>query len=82
MADARMQGETRRQRVRVRKDEDGLVVTLPSETVDELGLQDGDLVELEITSLGIRPRLQPELTEAAEASWRRNEEAYRYLAEN
>jgi hypothetical protein len=56
------------------------IITVPREEVQRLGLSEGQLVSLELHPAETRPTLTPDLREAFEASWERNEEGYRYLA--
>ena len=65
---------------RVRRSGNSLVVTIPKEDAERLGIAEGDMVELSIQPLELRPRMRPELRAAFEASWARNEAGYRYLA--
>lgn len=65
---------------RVRRTGKSLVVTMPKEAAERLGISEGDMVEIEIQPLELRPRMDPDLRAACEASWARNEAGYRYLA--
>lgn len=67
---------------KIRRAGNSYVVTIPKEEVERQGLQDGDLVGLEVRKLDPRPALTPELAAAMERSWGRAEAAYRYLAEH
>ncbi|MGH2559815.1 MAG: hypothetical protein ACRDJH_12180 [Thermomicrobiales bacterium] len=58
------------------------VVTIPKDEVERRGLQEGQLLGIEITPLEIRPVLRAELRRAFDASWQRNEAAYRFLDAN
>ena len=66
---------------RMRKVGNSFVVTIPKDEVERLGLREGQLLGVEITPLEVRPVMRPEVREAFEASWERNEEGYRYLAD-
>jgi len=57
------------------------VVTIPEEEVERHGWQEGQLLGVELTEMTVRPGLRPELREALNANWERNEEALRYLAD-
>ncbi|MBI2321013.1 MAG: AbrB/MazE/SpoVT family DNA-binding domain-containing protein [Chloroflexi bacterium] len=57
------------------------VVTIPREEVERLGLKEGELLAVEVRPLEVRPVLAPEVAAAFEASWRRNEHGYCYLAD-
>jgi antitoxin component of MazEF toxin-antitoxin module len=63
----------------LRKVGNSFVVTIPKEEVERQGLHEGQLLGVEVTPLEVRPVLRPELREAFEASWERNEAGYRYL---
>jgi antitoxin component of MazEF toxin-antitoxin module len=65
---------------KLRKSGNSYVVTVPREEIERLGLVEGQLVSVEVRSLEVRPKLAPDVREAFEASWKRNEEGYRYLA--
>lgn len=65
---------------KLRRSGNSFIVTVPRAEVERLGLVEGALVSVEVHPLEIRPVLAPELREAFEASWERNEEGYRYLA--
>ena len=65
---------------KLRRSGNSFIVTVPRAEVERLGLVEGQLVSVEVRPLEIRPVLTPELREAVEASWERNEEGYRYLA--
>ena len=64
---------------KVRISGNSYIVTIPKEEVDRLQLAEGDLVGVEFRKMELRPQLTPELREAAEHSWERAAEAYRYL---
>jgi antitoxin component of MazEF toxin-antitoxin module len=68
-------------RQQLRKVGNSFVVTIPKEEVERQGLHEGQLLGIEVTPLEVRPVLRPELREALEASWERNEAGYRYLAD-
>lgn len=65
---------------KLRRSGNSFIVTVPRAEVERLGLVEGQLVSVEVRPLEIRPALTPELREAFEASWERNEEGYRHLA--
>lgn len=67
---------------KVRVSGNSYVVTIPKEEVERLELHEGDLIGVEFRKMQVRPELTPELREAAERSWQRAADAYRYLAEN
>ena len=65
---------------KIRRIGDTLVVPIPEVIVEKLGLEEGQLVSVDIRPLENNTMLSDELREAFEASWERNEAAYRYLA--
>jgi putative addiction module antidote len=67
---------------KLRKVGNSYVVTIPREEVERQGLKEGQLLAIDITPLELKPVVSTELREAFEASWQRNEQAYRYLGEN
>lgn len=67
---------------KVRVSGNSYIVTIPKEEVERLELQEGDLVGVEFRKMQVRPELTLELREAAERSWQRAADAYRYLAEH
>lgn len=68
-------------RQKVRKVGNSLVVTIPKDEAERLHISEGDLVDLDIHQLEIRPVMRPDVRAAAERSWAKSERAYRYLAE-
>ena len=64
---------------RLRRAGNSFVVTIPRHEVERLGIQEGDLVAIELQPVEIRPLMTPELRAIAEATWERNQAAYRYL---
>lgn len=65
---------------KIRKVGNGLVVTVPKEEAEALGLRAGDLADVNIRKAEGRPLPQRKLRSLAEESWQRNEQGYRYLA--
>jgi hypothetical protein len=65
----------------LRKAGNSYVVTIPKDEVERNGWKVGDRLALEVTLLEEHPVLDPELREAFERSWARNEAGYRYLAD-
>ncbi|HEX5500966.1 MAG TPA: hypothetical protein VFW96_00005 [Thermomicrobiales bacterium] len=65
---------------KVRRVGNSYVVTVPREEIERQGLQEGDLVGVEVRKLETWPALSPDLRAAAEESWAEHEAAYRYLA--
>lgn len=66
---------------KIRKVGNSLVITVPREEAEALELREGDLVTVDIRKAEVRPVLRPDLRRAAEESWERNKEGYRYLAD-
>lgn len=66
---------------RLRKIGNSDVVTIPKEEVEWLQITEGQLLGLEITPLEVRPVRRPELRQAFEEGWERNQAGYRYLAD-
>ncbi len=67
---------------RLRKSEDGLVVALPREEVERLGLVDGQTVTVEVRPVGTEEVLANDLRDAFEVEFREGQAGLRYLAEN
>ena len=65
----------------LRRSGNSYVVTIPKEEVERRGWREGQLLGIELTELETRPVLRPELREAVEDRWARNEPALRYLAD-
>lgn len=66
---------------KVRVSGNSYIVTIPKEEVERHNLHEGDLVAIELRKMQLRPQLAPEVREAAERSWERAADAYRYLAD-
>jgi len=66
---------------RLRRSGNSYVVTVPKELVERNGWQEGQLLAVEFTALEVRPVLRPELREAIDKRWERNEQALRSLAD-
>lgn len=67
---------------KLRKVGNSYVVTIPKEEIERQDLKEGQMLAIEVQPVEIRPVPSPALRLAFEESWRRNEAAYRYLAEN
>ncbi len=67
---------------KLRKVGNSYVITIPKAEVLRKGLQEGQLLSVDVQPLDMYPALRPELREAFEASWARSEAAYRYLADH
>ena len=53
----------------VRRIGDSLVVTIPDDVAERLGIIEGSLVDVSIDSLVLRPRMSPELKAAFDEVW-------------
>ncbi len=67
---------------KLRKVEDNYIVTIPQEEVERLNLQEGQLLAIEIQPAKTPPPLSPDLHDAFDESWERNEQGYRYLTDH
>jgi antitoxin component of MazEF toxin-antitoxin module len=67
---------------KLRKVGNSYVVTIPKDEVERQGLEEGQLLSVEVRRLEVRPVLPDDLKLAFEASWERNAEAYRLLADS
>ena len=64
---------------KLRKSGNSYVVTVPMETVHELDLEEGDLVELQVNKAEIRTIMRDEVKAAFEASLKESKDAYEFL---
>lgn len=64
---------------KLRKVGNSYVVTIPMEMVQEMQLEEGEFVALQVNKAELRTVMRDSVREAFEASWKENEEAYRYL---
>lgn len=62
------------------KADDEYVVVIPREEVERQGLQEGQMLAIEVRGAR-REEPTPEVRAAFEESWERNEAGYRYLAD-
>jgi antitoxin component of MazEF toxin-antitoxin module len=53
----------------IRRSGNSLVVTIPKDEVDRLGLAEGDFVQIQLMPMELRPALPPELQAALDRSW-------------
>ena len=65
---------------KVRKSGNSYVVTIPREEMEARGIHEGDQLAIDVQKVEIRPALAPDVREALEKSWARNQAGYRYLA--
>ena len=66
---------------RVRRTGNSLVVTIPKDQAERLGIVEGDMVDVSIEPLELRRRMSPELRAAFEEVWKEGEAGFRYLAD-
>jgi antitoxin component of MazEF toxin-antitoxin module len=66
--------------VKVHKTGDDFVITIPTEVAEALALEDGQTVTVELKTTDGRAVSQAKLREIFEASWKDNQDGYRYLA--
>jgi antitoxin component of MazEF toxin-antitoxin module len=64
----------------LRKSGNSVVVSIPREELERIGVQIGDQVSVEIRPVDIQPLLAADLTAAAEVELERSREALDYLA--
>ncbi|MGE0538995.1 MAG: AbrB/MazE/SpoVT family DNA-binding domain-containing protein [Dehalococcoidia bacterium] len=67
---------------KLRRSGNSFIVTVPREEIERLGLEEGQLVSIEVRPVEIRPVLAADLREAFEIEFERGREALRYLAEH
>ncbi len=66
---------------KLRKVGNSLVITVPKEEADRLGLSEGDFVGAEVRKMNLRPEMSPEMRVAFERALTAYQEDLRYLAE-
>ncbi len=66
---------------KLRKVGNSYVVTIPKEEVERLAIEEGQLIEIQVTPLEVRRVMSPPIKAAFERSWARSEQAYRYLVD-
>jgi hypothetical protein len=67
---------------KVERREGELVVVIPDELMLEAGIEEGALLQVDVTSVDDEPALSPELERHVRESVARNEAGLRYLAEH
>jgi putative addiction module antidote len=67
---------------KLRRVGNSFVVTIPKEEAERLGLQEGDLVGVEVRKLHITPEMSPEVRAAFERSLNVYADDYDYLADH
>jgi putative addiction module antidote len=64
---------------RLRKTGNSYAVTIPREELERLGIQEGDMVAVEVRKLDIRPQMSPEVRAAFDFVVKEYEEDIKYL---
>jgi antitoxin component of MazEF toxin-antitoxin module len=67
--------------VKVQKLGNTLIVELPVDEVERLGISEGQMLSLDIVAVDEEPALRADLLDALMETWDEDVEAYRYLAE-
>ncbi len=67
---------------KLRRSGNSFIVTVPRDEIERLGLEEGQIVTVEVRPAEVRPVLAADLREAFDLEFRRGEEALRYLAEH
>ena len=52
---------------KLRRVGNSLVITIPKQAAEQLGLSDGDLVDIQLAPMELRPRMRPEVRASFEA---------------
>ncbi len=65
----------------VRKAGNSLAITIPKEEVERLGLQEGDIVALQLNRVRVEVELPADIRSHAQQSLREHADAYRILAD-
>ena len=63
----------------LRKNGNSVVVTIPREELERVGAREGDLVDVQIRPVDIRPRLTPSLEAALKIELEHGRDALEYL---
>lgn len=63
----------------LRKNGNSVVITIPREELERVGAHEGDMVEVQIRPVDIRPRLTPALEAALKIELENGREALEYL---
>jgi antitoxin component of MazEF toxin-antitoxin module len=66
----------------LRKNGNSIVVTIPREELERVGAREGDMVEVQIRPVDIRPRLTPALETALKIELENGREALDYLGDH
>ena len=65
---------------KLRKSGNSYIVTVPREEMERLGLQEGQMVAVEVHPVDMKRRLPKDLQQAFDVEFERGAEALRYLA--
>jgi antitoxin component of MazEF toxin-antitoxin module len=63
----------------LRKSGGSVVVSIPREELDRIGVHEGDMVEVQIRPVEVRPRLTPTLERSLQIELANGREALKYL---
>jgi antitoxin component of MazEF toxin-antitoxin module len=63
----------------LRRNGNSIVVTIPREELERAGAREGDLVEVQIRPVDVRPRLTPRLRDALAIELANGDEALEFL---
>lgn len=63
----------------LRKNGNSIIVTIPREEMDRVGAHEGDMVDVQIRAVDIRPRLTPALQAAIDIELEHGRAALEYL---
>ena len=64
----------------LRKAGNSFAVTVPKEVVERNGWKEGQLLDVELTELEVRPKMSPEVQAVFDATWEDTAPALEYLA--
>ena len=67
---------------KLRKSGNSFIVTVPRDEVERLGLEEGQMVSVEVRPAEVRPVLAADLREAFDIEFHQGQAALRYLAEH
>lgn len=66
----------------LRRNGNSIVITVPREEMEKVGAHEGELVDVQIRPVEIRPRLTPRVEAALAIELANGREALRYLADH
>lgn len=67
---------------KIRRSGNSYVVTIPADVIERYGINEHDLVRVQLQLLDVVPRLRPELQDIADRIIERDIEALRHLADH